>query len=100
MVITGEACHAVPPPAAAAAAAPGAKQVTPAPAAAAAVGPGGEPLGFTVTDPGESHPLRPYWEYLCFLFRRLEVVCEQVRRRGREGRREGGWRREGRWVVG
>ncbi|PNW85217.1 hypothetical protein CHLRE_03g176550v5 [Chlamydomonas reinhardtii] len=79
VVITGEACHAVPPPAAAAAAAPGAKQVTPAPAAAAAVGPGGEPLGFTVTDPGESHPLRPYWEYLCFLFRRLEVVCEQER---------------------
>ncbi|KAG2500070.1 hypothetical protein HYH03_002347 [Edaphochlamys debaryana] len=105
VVITGEACHAVPPPAAAAAAAPGAKQLNPlppglgaavgagpgasggAPGSAAggaaspalALGPNGEALGFTITDPGEVHPLRPYWEYLCFLFRRLEVVGEQER---------------------
>eukprot|EP00798_Chlamydomonas_sp_ICE-L_P014068 gene14068-20013_t len=33
--------------------------------------------GFTINDPGESHPLRPYWEYLGFLFRKLDVVPGQ-----------------------
>lgn len=23
-------------------------------------------------NPGEAHSLRPYWEYLCYLFRRVE----------------------------
>jgi hypothetical protein len=26
-------------------------------------------LPFAVVDPGESHVLRPYWEYLCYIFR-------------------------------
>ncbi|KXZ56533.1 hypothetical protein GPECTOR_1g479 [Gonium pectorale] len=96
VVLTGEALHTPPPSAtpqaapfpaapagAAAAAAAAAKKPAPALApgasAATALGPNGEVLGFTVTDPGESHPLRPYWEYLCFVFRRLEVVSEQER---------------------
>jgi len=42
------------------------------PGAAAAAAAGGEGEGvlpFSVVDPGESHILRPYWEYLCYLFR-------------------------------
>lgn len=35
--------------------------------------------GFSIVNPGESHPLRPYWEYLCFLFRKLEPLCERDR---------------------
>lgn len=51
-----------------------------APLASAAATPAGKAdptLPFIVTNPGESHPLRPYWEYLCFLFRKLEVISEQ-----------------------
>jgi hypothetical protein len=29
-------------------------------------------LPFAVVDLGESHVLRPYWEYLCYIFR-----CDQ-----------------------
>jgi hypothetical protein len=68
VILTGEPLHKVvpappqpPPPA------------TPAPGsagtAAAAAAAGGDVLPFTVNDPGESHVLRPYWEYLCYLFR-------------------------------
>jgi hypothetical protein len=39
--------------------------------------------GPAVVCAGESHPLRPYWEYLCFLFRRLDAVSENVRPLGR-----------------
>ncbi len=66
VVLTGQACHTPPP-------APPKPQPAPAPDSD---GLGGS---FSITDPGESHPLRPYWEYLCFLFRRLEVVGEQER---------------------
>lgn len=58
VVVTGEVCHYVPPPAAAAGAAPGSKQLTIDGA-----------LGFSIDDPGERHPMRPYWEYCSFLFR-------------------------------
>ncbi len=34
---------------------------------------GGPGIGFTINDPGERHPLRPYWEYLCYLFR--QALC-------------------------
>ncbi|GIL73292.1 hypothetical protein Vretimale_4879 [Volvox reticuliferus] len=71
VVLTGEACHSVASPANVGAATAGGTAV--------AVGPDGEPLGFNITNPGEFHPLRPYWEYLCFLFRRLEAVGEQER---------------------
>ncbi|GLC44329.1 hypothetical protein PLESTB_000481500 [Pleodorina starrii] len=71
VVLTGEACHDVPPPAPPAPGAPA--------GAAVAVGPDGSPLGFSISNPGEAHPLRPYWDYLCFLFRRLEAVGEQER---------------------
>jgi hypothetical protein len=27
---------------------------------------------------GESHPMRPYWEYLAYLFRKLPVVPEEA----------------------
>eukprot|EP00200_Dunaliella_tertiolecta_P003160 CAMPEP_0202343186 /NCGR_PEP_ID=MMETSP1126-20121109/3419_1 /ASSEMBLY_ACC=CAM_ASM_000457 /TAXON_ID=3047 /ORGANISM="Dunaliella tertiolecta, Strain CCMP1320" /LENGTH=662 /DNA_ID=CAMNT_0048934227 /DNA_START=1282 /DNA_END=3267 /DNA_ORIENTATION=- len=30
--------------------------------------------GFTINNPGEAHPLRPYWEYLSYLFRKLPVL--------------------------
>lgn len=78
VVLTGEPLHKVapappqpPPPA------------TPAPEstiAAAAAAAGGDVLPFAVNDPGESHVLRPYWEYLCYLFRRLDggAAQEQV----------------------
>lgn len=66
VVLTGQACHTPPP----------APPKPPQPAAPDSDGVGGT---FSITDPGESHPLRPYWEYLCFLFRRLEAVGEQER---------------------
>lgn len=34
-------------------------------------------VNFAIVNPGESHPLRPYWEYLCYLFRRLEDIGPQ-----------------------
>ncbi|KAF8064646.1 PRMT5 [Scenedesmus sp. PABB004] len=38
---------------------------------------GDAPLPFSVTDPGESHALRPYWEYLCYIFRRIDSGVPQ-----------------------
>ncbi|KAI8473882.1 MAG: PRMT5 arginine-N-methyltransferase-domain-containing protein [Monoraphidium minutum] len=38
------------------------------PAAAGAAAPG----DFPIINPGEAHGLRPYWEYLCYAFRRVE----------------------------
>lgn len=35
--------------------------------------------GFVLNNPGEAHPLRPYWEYLCFVFRKLPVLSEDAR---------------------
>jgi hypothetical protein len=72
VILTGEPLHKVapappqpPPPA------------TPAPGSdgTAAAAAGGDVLPFTVNDPGESHVLRPYWEYLCYLFRYGSVSC-------------------------
>lgn len=34
---------------------------------------------FTRCGAGEAHPLRPYWEYLCFLFRRLPTLNDDAR---------------------
>ncbi|GFH21885.1 protein arginine N-methyltransferase, partial [Haematococcus lacustris] len=28
---------------------------------------------------GESHPLRPYWEYLAYLFRKLPAIPDELR---------------------
>lgn len=85
VILTGEPLHKVapapaqppPPPtpapadaeaAAAAAASAGSGAAAAAGAGGAADGSGGV-LPFSINDPGESHTLRPYWEYLCYLFR-------------------------------
>ncbi|KAJ9525988.1 hypothetical protein QJQ45_009372 [Haematococcus lacustris] len=35
--------------------------------------------GFVINNPGESHPLRPYWEYLAYLFRKLPAIPDELR---------------------
>lgn len=76
VVLTGEALHHVAPtptPAAAASPAPTA------PGARTTIINATPGAGFSIENPGETHPLRPYWEYLCFLFRKLEAVPEHDR---------------------
>ncbi len=77
IVVTGGSRHRVapapvapPPPAATAPAEDGVSSS--AGAAGAAAGGDGAVEAFPIVNPGESHPLRPYWEYLCYLFRRVE----------------------------
>jgi len=87
IVVTGASCHRVAPtptpvvpltPAAAATAVAAASGAAGADAGAGATGAPGDAgaagvvEGFPIVNPGESHPLRPYWEYLCYLFRRVE----------------------------
>lgn len=35
------------------------------------------PLGFTITNPGDNHELKPYHDYLSFLFRKMDAVSDQ-----------------------
>lgn len=61
VVLTGPALHAVAPP--------------PLPPATPPHPPG---MGsVVVTHPGELHPLRPYWEYLCYQFRKMEQLSSE-----------------------
>ena len=89
MIITGDRVHTIPeeaPPRPAAAATvpevrtarptvpPGITLASfipvPLPRPASAVASADEADGFPILNPvGEAHALRPYWEYMCFLFR-------------------------------